>query len=65
MIDSLKELIPSLNLSFVFGKIWSLKMNETDLVKALSLFDRFSDKDGEWAEDSYKKKLTGGENSLK
>ena len=29
----------------VFGKIWSLKMNETELMKALSLFDRFSDKD--------------------
>ena len=29
----------------IFGKIWSLKMNEADLMKALSLFDRFSDKD--------------------
>ena len=29
----------------IFGKIWSLKMNETELMKVLSLFDRFSDKD--------------------
>ena len=29
----------------VFGKIWSLKMNETELMKVLSLFDRFSDRD--------------------
>ena len=29
----------------VFGKIWSLKMNEAGLMKALSLFDNFSDKD--------------------
>ena len=29
----------------IFGKIWSLKMNEAELMKALSLFDRFSDKD--------------------
>ena len=27
------------------GKIWSLKMNEAKLIKALSLFDSFSDKD--------------------
>ena len=29
----------------VFGKIWSLKMNETELMKVLSLFDRLSNKD--------------------
>ena len=29
----------------VFGKIWSLKMNEAELMKVLSLFDKFSDKD--------------------
>ena len=29
----------------VFRKIWSLKMNEAELMKALSLFDKFSDKD--------------------
>ena len=28
-----------------FLKIWSLKMNETELVEILSLFERFSDKD--------------------
>ena len=29
----------------LFAKIWSLKMNETELMKVLSSFDRFSDKD--------------------
>ena len=29
----------------VFAKIWSLKMNETELMRVLSLFDKFSDKD--------------------
>ena len=29
----------------ILGKIWSLRMNEAELLKVLSVFDRFSDKD--------------------